>query len=205
MKYTPMRLHPADIKHRHQQQNITNTNHPIPYLECQPPTVSLVPRPVAAPTTVTAYTSTTIHYHQHEARARACASTPAHVLVPVPTSSALRQYRHRQLSRHRYQLQSTSQQSPLHRQVTATIHQIQCIRRDRQHCNQPISYPASRPARQSFTQTDRPTIGHSLIHTDRLTVRRTHTNMNRTRPSILNASTSGDASHTTPQRRVRLT
>ena len=108
MKYTPMRLHPADIKHRHQQQNIINTNHPIPYLECQPPTVSLVPRPVATPTTVTAYTSTTIHYHQHEARARACASTPAHVLVPVPTSSALRQYRHRQLSRHRYQLQSTS-------------------------------------------------------------------------------------------------
>ena len=108
MKYTPMRLHPADIKHRHQQQNIINTNHPIPYLECQPPTVSLVPRPVAAPTTVTAYTSTTIHYHQHEACARARASTPAHVLVPVPTSSALRQYRHRQLSRHRYQLQSTS-------------------------------------------------------------------------------------------------
>jgi len=108
MKHTPMRLHPADIKHRHRQPNITNTNHPIPYLECQPPTVSLVPRPVAAPTTVTAYTSTTIHYHQHEACARARASTPAHVLVPVPTSSALRQYRHRQLSRHRYQLQSTS-------------------------------------------------------------------------------------------------
>ena len=99
---------PNTISCRHQQQNIINTNHPIPYLECQPPTVSLVPRPVAAPTTVTAYTSTTIHYHQHEARARARASTPAHVLAPVPTSSALRQYRHRQLSRHRYQLQSTS-------------------------------------------------------------------------------------------------
>ena len=114
-------------------------------------------------------------------------------------------WQHQQHQQHQQPLSHPSQQSPLHRQVTATIHQIQCIRRDRQHCNQPISYPASRPARQPLIQTDRPTIGQTLIHTNRLTVRRTHTNVNRTRPSILNASTSGDASHATHQRRVRLT
>jgi len=138
-------------------------------------------------------------HHQH------CANTDIVNSADIDISSNPHHQQHQQHQQYQQPLSHPSQQLPLHRQITTTIHQIQCIRHDYQHCNQPISYPASRPTRQSFTQTDRPTIGHSLIHTDRLTVRRTHTNVNRTRPSILNASTSGDASHATHQRRVRLT